>query len=65
VRTTRIKFCGITGVDDAQLAVDAGAWAVGMVFWKGSPRRCSLPDAERIASRLRRTVEVVGVFVNA
>jgi len=61
----RIKFCGITNVDDAQLAVDAGAWAVGVILWDGSPRRCALPDAEMIAGRLRRTVEVCGVFVNA
>jgi len=62
---TRIKFCGITNLDDAQLAVDAGAWAIGMVLWDGSPRRCELPEAELIARRLRRTVEVAGVFVNA
>lgn len=61
----RIKFCGITSLDDAQRAVDAGAWAVGMILWDGSPRRCTLPEAEQIAGRLRRTVEVCGVFVNA
>lgn len=61
----RIKFCGITTVDDAQLAVDTGAWAIGLNFWPGSVRRCALPEAERIAGRLRRTVEVCGIFVNA
>jgi phosphoribosylanthranilate isomerase len=61
----RIKFCGITTLDDAQRAVDAGAWAVGVILWDGSPRRCPLPVAEQIAGRLRRTVEVCGVFVNA
>ncbi len=61
----RIKFCGITNLDDAQRAVDAGAWAIGMVLWDGSARQCPLPDAERIAAQLRRTVEVCGVFVNA
>jgi phosphoribosylanthranilate isomerase len=63
--TTRIKFCGITSLDDAQLAVDAGAWAIGLILWDGSKRRCTLPNAELITARLRRTVEVCGVFVNA
>ena len=45
----RIKFCGLTNVDDARLAVQAGAWALGMIFWPGSPRRCELPEAARIA----------------
>jgi phosphoribosylanthranilate isomerase len=61
----RIKFCGITGLDDAQRAVEAGAWAIGVILWPGSARRCPLPAAERIAATLRRQVEVCGVFVNA
>ncbi len=61
----RIKFCGITRLDDAERAVDAGAWAIGLIMWDGSPRQCPLPEAERIAGQLRRTVEVCGVFVNA
>lgn len=61
----RIKFCGITNLDDALLAADAGAWAVGLVLWPRSPRRCELADAERIAAALRRRVEVAGVFHNA
>ena len=61
----RIKFCGITRVQDAQLAVDLGAWAVGVILWPGSARACELPEAELIARTLRRQVEVVGVFVNA
>jgi len=63
--STRFKICGITGLDDAQLAVDAGAWAVGMILWEGSPRRASFAAAERIAASLRRRAEVCGVFVNA
>ncbi len=62
---TKIKFCGITSVRDARLAVDAGAWAIGLIFWPDSPRRCSPDDAAEIASALRRQVEVAGVFVNA
>ncbi len=64
-RPPRIKFCGITGIDDAQRAVDAGAWALGMIFWQGSPRRCDPTEAQRIAAALRRRVELAGVFVNA
>ena len=61
----RIKFCGLTSVDDAHRAVAAGAWALGMIFWAGSPRRCELPEAERIAAELRRKAEIVGVFHEA
>jgi phosphoribosylanthranilate isomerase len=64
-RPPRIKFCGITGLDDAKRAVEAGAWALGVILFPGSPRRCALPDAERIAATVRRQAEVCGVFVNA
>ena len=62
---TRIKHCGITNLDDAHRAAEAGAWALGMIFWEGSPRRCELVDAQAIGAALRRTVQLVGVFVNA
>jgi phosphoribosylanthranilate isomerase len=62
---TRIKFCGITSLEDAELAVAAGAWAIGLIFWPGSPRRCRLAAATEIAAALKRRVEVAGVFVNA
>lgn len=62
---TRIKHCGITNLDDAHRAAEAGAWALGMIFWDGSPRRCDLDEAQVIGSALRRTVNLVGVFVNA
>jgi phosphoribosylanthranilate isomerase len=65
LRAPRFKICGITGLDDAQVAVEAGAWAVGLIFYARSPRACALPEAERIARALRRRVEVAGVFVNA
>jgi phosphoribosylanthranilate isomerase len=61
---SKIKFCGITALDDAQLAVDAGAWAIGLIFWPGSPRHCDPAVATEIAGALKRRVEVVGVFVN-
>lgn len=63
--TTRIKHCGITNLDDAHLAADAGAWALGMIFWEGSPRRCDPTEAQVIGASLRRTLDLVGVFVNA
>jgi phosphoribosylanthranilate isomerase len=61
---TKIKFCGLTTLADAQRAAQAGAWAIGLIFWPGSKRRCSVEDAAEIATALRRRVEVVGVFVN-
>ena len=62
---TRVKICGVTRLADAELAAELGAWAVGMVFYPGSPRRCTLAEAEAIGSVLRRRVELAGVFVNA
>ncbi len=61
----RIKFCGITSLDDAELAAGAGAWAIGLIFWPHSPRRCEPAAAAAIAAALKRRVEVAGVFVNA
>jgi len=63
--TPKIKFCGLTNLDDAAEAVDAGAWAIGIVFWPRSPRRCRREAAVQIAAALKRRVELVGVFVNA
>jgi phosphoribosylanthranilate isomerase len=62
---TRIKHCGITTLDDAHRAAEAGAWALGMIFWPRSPRRCELAEAQLIGAALRRTVALCGVFVNA
>jgi phosphoribosylanthranilate isomerase len=62
---TRIKFCGITTLEDAERAVAAGAWAIGLIFWPGSPRRCEPDVAVEIAGAFKRRVEVAGVFVNA
>ncbi len=61
---TRIKFCGLTNPDDAALAAQAGAWALGMIMWPRSPRHCELEVAAEIAAAHRRHVQVVGVFVN-
>jgi phosphoribosylanthranilate isomerase len=62
--TPKIKFCGITSVKDAERAAAAGAWAIGLIFWPRSPRRCELDAAAAIASAFKRRLEVVGVFVN-
>jgi phosphoribosylanthranilate isomerase len=61
----QVKICGITTLADGELAVGLGAWALGMIFYEGSPRSCSTAEAQVIAAQLRRRVELCGVFVNA
>jgi phosphoribosylanthranilate isomerase len=61
----RVKICGVARLEDAQLAAELGAWAVGMVFHPASPRRCSVSEAEAIGAALHRRAELAGVFVNA
>ena len=60
----RIKFCGITRLEDAEAAVSLDAWAIGLIFWPGSPRRVQSEAAVEIAAAAKRRIEVVGVFVN-
>lgn len=60
----RVKFCGITNLDDAAEAVRLGAWAVGLIHFDGSPRNVEAGVAAEIAAAFRRKCEVVGVFVN-
>jgi phosphoribosylanthranilate isomerase len=60
----RVKICGITNIDDAAEAVRLGAWAIGLVHYEKSPRRCEPADAAAIGAAFRRKCEVVGVFVN-
>lgn len=62
---TKVKICGITRAEDARRAVELGAWAIGLIFWPQSARRCELQEAEAIAAELRRRVALTGVFVNA
>jgi phosphoribosylanthranilate isomerase len=62
---TRVKVCGITRHEDAELAVELGAWAIGFILWPGSKRAADPALAAGIAGALRRRVEPVGVFVNA
>ncbi len=61
---TEVKFCGMTRVEDAEYAAELGAWAIGLIFWPGSPRRCPPAEAAAVAAAVRRRLEVVGVFVN-
>jgi len=60
----RVKFCGITDIDDAAEAVRLGAWAIGLIHFHGSPRNIDPGAATEIAAAFRRKCEVVGVFVN-
>lgn len=61
----RVKICGITTLDDALAAVDAGAAAVGFNFYSGSPRRVAAAVAAHIAAQLPASVCAVGIFVDA
>lgn len=60
----RVKFCGITNLDDAAEGVRLGAWAIGLIHFHGSPRNVDPAVAAQIAAAFRRKCEVVGVFVN-
>ena len=62
---TRVKICGITCVEDALAAVDAGADAIGLVFYTPSPRYVSIEQAQQIVAVMPPFVSVVALFVNA
>ena len=59
-----VKICGISRLEDARAALDAGADAIGFNFWSPSPRAVSLQQATTIAEKLAKDILRVGVFVN-
>lgn len=61
---TRIKICGITRTVDARAAVDAGADALGLVFWPGTPRVVGVDQARAIVATVPPYVTIVGLFVD-
>jgi phosphoribosylanthranilate isomerase len=61
---TRVKICGITRVPDAQAAAQAGADAIGLVFYPPSPRFLSLEQARALRRALPPFVSAVALFVN-
>jgi phosphoribosylanthranilate isomerase len=61
---TRVKVCGIRRVEDALLAAELGAYALGFVFWPSSPRFLDPEDARPIVAAVPPFVTTVGVFVD-
>ena len=62
---TRIKICGITRMEDVLAAAQAGANAIGLVFYERSPRHVSIAQAAQLVAALPPFVTSVGLFVNA
>ena len=60
----KVKVCGITAPEDAVLAAELGASAIGLVFWPSSPRCVTRERAREIVAALPAFVSTVGVFVN-
>ena len=62
---TWVKICGMTNLEDALAAADAGADAVGFVFYEKSPRCVTVETAKEIVGKLPKSVEKIGVFVGS
>ena len=65
MQRTRIKICGVTRVEDALAAAEAGADAIGMVFYRAAPRCISMDRAQEILRAIPPFVTPVGLFVDA
>lgn len=61
---TWIKICGITNLEDARLAVEAGADAIGFVFYSKSPRYIEAEKVRQIIAQMPENIEKTGVFVS-
>ena len=63
-RDTKIKVCGMTSLEDTLVAVEAGADAVGFIFYKKSPRSVTIKTVCDIVDELPPFVDAIGIFVN-
>jgi phosphoribosylanthranilate isomerase len=62
--TLKVKICGVTRAEDAELAIGFGADLIGLNFYPPSPRSLTIEQARRIRAVIGNRCEVVGVFVN-
>ena len=62
---TKVKVCGMTNLADAEHAAAHGAWAIGLIHHRDSPRYVEPEVAEEIGAALKRRCEIAGIFVNA
>ena len=62
---TRVKVCGLTRIEDVAAACRAGADAIGLVFYPGSPRAVTLAQARMLRDAVPAMVDIVALFVNA
>jgi len=60
----RIKICGITNYEDAELCCDLGADALGFIFYENSKRKVSFEEAKKIINKLPSFISKIGVYVN-